>query len=376
MKPLRLLFITTGLATGGAEMALLRLIRHLPEGIRTQVISLTDAGTVGPRLRELGIPLETLEMHPGWVSPLAFLRLIRLIRRARPDIVQTWMYHADLLGGLAARLAGVRRVVWGLRHSNQDADKNKRSTRMVAKVCARLSGWLPAAILSCSEQARRVHSNLGYRDELISVLPNGIEIDRFRPDATSRQTLREELALPSNTPLVALIARFHAQKNHQGFLRGAALVQRQRPDVHFILAGHGVDSGNVQLLAWLNDAGVATTTHLLGERGDVPRLMAAVDVVASASWGEAFPNVLAEAMACGTPCAATDAGDSAKIIGDTGRIVPVGDMPALAQAMIELLEQPVAVRTAASEQARARIIERFGIVAVAAEHAAFYRRLV
>jgi glycosyltransferase involved in cell wall biosynthesis len=375
MKPLRVLFITTGLATGGAEMALIRLIRHLPGDISAQVVSLTDAGTLGPRLTEMGIPLFTLGMRRGRLSLSALFHLFRLIRRLRPDVVQTWMYHADLVGGLAARLCGVRRLVWGIRHSNLDADKNKGSTLAVVRSCARLSRWLPAAIVSCSEAARRIHIGLGYRAELFTVLPNGIELDRFRPDAMARDALREELEVPRETPLVGLIARFDVQKNHEGFFQAASLVHRTRPEVHFVLAGRGVDDANASLRAWREDAGVTSATHLLGERADIPRLMAAFDVLASPSWGEAFPNVLAEAMACGVPCAATDAGDSAMIVGDTGRIVPVGDMPALAAAILALLEEPVETHSLRAERVRGRVLEHFGIEAVATAYADFYRGL-
>lgn len=376
MNPLRILFITTGLGTGGAEMALLRLIRHLPDGIIAQVISLTDTGTVGTRLMELGIPVEALNMRPGPSFLLAFVRLSLLIRSLRPDIVQTWMYHADLFGGVAARLAGARRVVWGLRHANLDPEQNKRGTLAVAKFCARLSGVLPTAIVSCSQAARRTHVGLGYRDDLFTILPNGIELDNFRPDKTARWALRDELGLPHETPLIGCVARFDQLKNHRGFFHAAGLVHDKRPDVHFILAGTGMAADNAQLCVWRDAAGVASTTHLLGERGDMPKLMAGLDVLASSSWGEAFPNVLAEAMACGVPCAATDAGDSAEIVGDTGRIVAVGDMPALAAAMLELVEATAASRVARSAEARQRIVDRFGIEAVAAAYADFYRTLI
>lgn len=376
MTPLRILFITTGLATGGAEMALLRLIRHLPADMSPHVVSLTDSGTVGARLSALGVSVETLGMRPGRPSLAAFLRLVRLIRERNPDIVQTWMYHADLMGGLAARLAGAGKVVWGIRHSNLDADKNKWRTRMVVRVCAMLSRRLPVAILSCSETARRVHEGVGYHARKFVVLPNGVELDSFKPDGAARVAVRTLLGVPANAPLVGLIARFDPQKNHQGFFEAAKQLRGQRPDVHFLLVGRGVDAANTALCVWRDTAGVGSVAHLCGERGDVQMLMAALDVLVSTSWGEAFPNVLAEAMACGVPCVATDVGDSAQIVGDTGHVVSVGDMLSLARAVEELLSEDESSRVTRADRARARITERYEIAAVAGRYAAFYRSLV
>lgn len=376
MKTIQVLFVISGLGTGGAELALLRLIRHLPQSISAEVISLTDAGTVGPQLLSMGIPLTTLGMSSGRLSASSFFRLSQHIRRAKPDIVQTWMYHADLLGGLAARLAGVSRVVWGVRHTNVELSLNKVSTILVAKACAWLSGLVPVRIVSCSEAAKLAHQRFGYSADLFCVLPNGIELDQFHPNLKARESVRTELGLALETPLVGLVARYHAQKNHKGFLEAVALVHRTCPHVHFVLVGLGVDAKNATLEESINSHDIAGVVHLLGEREDVPHLMAGLDVLALTSWGEAFPNVLAEAMACGVPCAATEAGDAKLIIGDTGCTVPLGDMPALAQALIHLLNEPVPQRLLRSLRSRAHVAAHFDIGKVAGYYATLYRSLL
>ncbi|MDO8311687.1 MAG: glycosyltransferase, partial [Sideroxyarcus sp.] len=335
---MRVLFIITGLSTGGAETMLLKLLERLDrQRFSPHVISLTTLGEIGPRIAALGISVEAIDMKPGLPSPLGFLHLVRQIKRVKPDVVHTWLYHADLLGGLAARLAGVSAIGWCIRNSNLDKDKTKLSTRAVVRLCASISSWVPSQILSCSEEARQVHVALGYAAEKMRVVPNGFDLARFKQDGDARSAVRAELGIADSTPLVGLIGRFDPQKNHAGFFEAAGILSRQMPHVHFVLAGRGIEHNNIALMQSINKAGVLANTHLLGLRDDVPRLMAALDVLASSSYGEAFPNVLGEAMACGVPCAVTDVGDSAYIVGDTGCVVASGDMRGLAAALEELL---------------------------------------
>ncbi len=374
---MKVAFIITGLATGGAEMMLHKLLQNIDRNrFEPTVISLMSKGEIGPRIEALGIPVHTLDMRRGLPNPLMVLRLARLLRQLQPALVHTWMYHSDLLGGLAARLAGCRRVIWGIRHSNLSKTENKRSTLAVVGLCARLSTWLPVQILSCSHRAKEVHAAVGYVDEKIHVIPNGFDLGRFAPDVTARASLRAELGLPPDVPLVGVVARFDAQKNHLGFVQAAAQLLAQLPQVHFVLAGTGVDAGNAALQAAIAaHPGLQAHMHLLGRRDDVPRLMAAFDVLASPSHGEAFPNVLGEAMACGLPCVVTDAGDSAEIVGNTGRVVAIGDMAALAQQLQEVLGLPSAQRAGMGQQARTRVQVEYEIGHVAGLYQAFYERV-
>ncbi|MBI5862206.1 MAG: glycosyltransferase [Rhodocyclales bacterium] len=374
---MRIVFIITGLSTGGAETMLLKLLERLDRNrFALHVISLTTLGEIGPRIAALGIPVEAMGIQPGLPSPITFLRLVRQIRRVKPDVVHTWLYHADLLGGLAARLAGVSAIGWCIRNSNLDKDKTKFSTRAVVGLCARLSTWVPSQILSCSEEARQVHVALGYAAEKMRVVPNGFDLARFKPDGDARSALRAELGLADSTPLVGLIARFDPQKNHAGFFEAASMLHQQMPHVHFVLAGHGIERNNAILMRAINKAGVLANTHLLGLRNDTPRLMAALDVLASSSYGEAFPNVLGEAMACGVPCAVTDVGDSAYIVGDTGRVVASGDMAGLALALQALLVLPPSEKAALSERARARVAAHFEIGKIVRQYEDFYETLL
>lgn len=372
---LRVAYIITGLNTGGAEIMLEKLLGRLSNSVQPFVLSLTGLGEVGPRLLARGVPVEALGMRPGLPNPLACAHLIRWIARLRPHVVHTWMYHADLLGGLAARTAGVRAVMWGIRHSNLDAGANKRSTLRVMRICARLSHWLPSRIACAGARTRDVHVTAGYAADRMLVIPNGFDLVRFHPDPQARHRVRVELGLPDATPVVGMVGRFDPQKNHRGMIVALTRLHALRPDVHAVMVGKGVDADNAQLRAWLHDAGLDQACHLLGLRDDIPSLMAALDVLMLPSIGEAFPNVVGEAMACGVPCAVTDVGDAADVAGDLGRVVAPGDMAALAHAASELLALSPAERESLSVQVRQNMQLRFDIGKVAAMYEAEYRSM-
>ena len=368
--------IITGLNTGGAEVMLLKLLERLSPRFSVQVFSLTDIGRIGQRIQLLGVPVTALSMPRGIPDPLAFMRLVRLLHRSKPDIVHTWMYHADLLGGIAARLARVPVVVWNVRHSDLSREHTKITTQLVATLCSRLSKIIPDCIQCCSTVARDIHKVIGYEPSKFVVIPNGFDLGRFQPNSQARESVRQELGIATDTSLVGLIARFDPQKNHTGFFEAASYLHQKRPDVHFLLAGRDIDNTNDTLMTAIHHAKVSHVTHLLGLREDIPRLMASLDVLVSASsYGEAFPNVLGEAMACGVSCVTTHIGDSAYIVGDTGKVVTPNDMFALADAIHSLLSLPSTERLSLGKQARRRVEENFEISQVVKLYESLYKEL-
>ena len=373
---MKLMVIITGTGVGGAETMLQKVLTRLSPDFKPHVISMIPVGKIGEKLRALGIPVESLDMRRSVPNPIALMHLIRRLRDRRPDVVHTWMYHADLMGGIAARLAGVPALAWSIHHSNLAPADNKSRTLAVVRVNAFLSHRVPDCILCCSEVGRKIHVACGYAPEKMVVVPNGFDISHFKPDADARQSVRAELGVPLDTALVGLIGRWHPQKNHAGFLSAAAAVHLRRPDVHFLLAGHGVDDDNQTIRRILAANGLTAVTHRLGLRDDTPRLMAALDVLASSSsYGEAFPLVLGEAMASGVPCAVTDVGDSAYIVGDTGKVVSSGDMEGLAHAIDSLLEMPAEASRTLGARARARVAEHFEIGKIVRRYEALYQEL-
>ena len=371
-----MVFVVTCLTVGGAQVALHQLLTRANRRFEAHVISLQEVDEVGRRIEQLGIPVEGLGMKPGSPNPLAVIGLARRLRALNPDVVQTWMYHADLVGGISARLAGLRApVAWCIHHSNLSPSVNKRSTLLVVKACARLSAWIPRRIVFCSEAARQVHVAAGYHRDKAMVIPNGIDTGRFVPDAQARTTLRRELLIPDDAKLVGLVARFDPIKNHEGFVRVAAMLAAKLPACHFILAGAGVDMRNRQLTGWIEQAGLGSKIHLLGERQDMPRLIAALDLLALTSWGEALPTVVAEAMSCGVPCVVTDVGEAGNMVGDAGRIVAPGDDVAFAQACQTLLALGIEARRDLEERARKRVKTHFELENMACAYEGLYHGL-
>jgi glycosyltransferase involved in cell wall biosynthesis len=373
---IRVCHVITGLNTGGAEMMLYKLMSAIDRAtFECDVVSLLDAGPVAERIRALGVPVRSLGMRRGAPSPHGLVRLARWMRQDPPDVVQTWLYHADLVGGLASRLAGGAPVAWNIRQSTLDPRGNKRSTIWTGRVCAWLSRWLPTRIVCCSEASARLHTALGYASERMIVIPNGFDLAAFRPDPAARRAVRAELGVPDQAPLVGLVARFDPHKDHRVFAAAAGRLAVRRPDVHFVLCGDGIVDENARLVGWLRAAGVRERCHLLGRRDDTPRLNAALDLAASSSYGEGFPNVLGEAMACGVPCVATDVGDSALIDGDTGRVVPPRDPDALADAWEALLALEPSARAALGLAARQRVEAQFSLPTVVRRYETLYEEL-
>jgi len=339
---------------------------------QTEVISLTNIGVIGERIRKLNLPVRALEMRGGRSGVSGLIRLTKWLRDISPSVVQTWMYHADLIGGLAATAGRGIPVIWGIRNSTLDR-QTKRSTVLTVKACARLSRWIPTRIICCSEVARKVHEALGYRSDRIVVIPNGFDLDLFKPAPEARASLRAELGLPLSSFLVGLVARFDPQKDHRNFIEAAKSVAARHKQVVFVLCGAGVEWENPELAAWIG-AGPKDRFHLLGPRDDMPRVTAALDVAASASsYGEAFPNVLGEAMASGVPCVATDVGDSAFIIGDTGKVVPAKRPNLLAEAFHSIISLAAGERRQLGAKARMRIRENFDLPVIRGRYDALYR---
>ena len=372
---MKIVHIITGLSTGGAEITLYRLLSRLSPNHKLHVISLSSKGAVGTRIQKLGISVDALGMQPGMLNPLKILRLAKKLKIFQPDVVHTWMYHADLVGGLAARMANVPKVTWAIHNSDLSVDKTKWTTRAVVRICSWLSRHLPNKIISCSIAARDIHVARGYDPSRIIIIPNGFDLSSFRPDKTSYDEVRRELGIPADAPVIGFVARLDPQKNHRGFFEAASFLHASRPDIHFVLVGKDIESNNPSVADWLRTAKLGKAIHLLGLREDMPRLNAAFDIATSSSWGEAFPNAVGEAMACEVPCVVTNVGDSAYIVGDSGVVVEPGDTRELANAWTKLLSITPDERRNLGRLARARVAEHFEISHVVKRYEQFYDEL-
>lgn len=370
--PLRVTHVIAALEAGGAENMLYKLVSATRADARHSVVTLLRGGHYAPRLVAEGVPVRSLDMRRGAPNPLAIVRLARHFRRERPDVIHGWMYHSNLLAGLASAAAHHIPVVWGIHHTSTLEGSTKPTTRWANALCAGLSGWLPARIVCCAESALRSHAAMGYRASRMVVIPNGFASEVLARDPLGGARVRSELSIAPEAPVVGLVSRFHPDKDPDNFLRAARLVAEADRRVVFVLAGMGLGPSNPALAARVDELGIRPYVRLLGLRSDVPALFSAMDVFALSSRSEAFPNVLGEAMLCGVPCAATDCGDAREIVGPTGRIVPPEDSAGLAGAILELLTLGERRRAELAVAARERIRARYDVSVVARRYAELY----
>ncbi len=371
----RIVHVITGLTRGGAEMMLYKILSRLDRSrFEPAVICLKNEGPISDRIRKLGVPVDNLDMGARF-SAVGPILLGRRLRQRAPHLVHTWLYHADLAGGLAAKLFVGVPVIWGIRMSRVDPLAFKRSTSFVARLCAWLSPLVPDRIVCCSETGRDAHIEFGYDAKKMILIPNGFDTEEFHPDDAARGSVRDELGIPRSSPLIGLVARFDPHKDHETFVGAAARVHRRFPDAHFLLVGHHVDRDNQALNGWVDAGGIRGVCHLLGARDDVARLTAACDVAVSSSFGEGFSNAIGEAMACGVPCAVTDVGDSSSIVGDAGIVVPPRNPEALAGAIGDLLSLDTGARRSLGLAARQRIGDNFELARVVKRYEDLYGEL-
>jgi len=376
---MKIVYIITDVSIGGAQMMLYKLLSRMSrERFTPVVVSLMGQGTVGDRIEALDIPVYTIEMKSGKPTPASIWRLIRTVRQLKPDLIQGWMYHGNLAGQLTRGFVPKPvPVLWSVRNSLYSLGYEKSITETLIQLCAKLS-YLPNKVIYNSKISAKQHEKVGYCTDKSVVIPNGFETEIFTPSEEAVSYVRRELAIPLNTLLIGLIGRYHPVKDHPSFLEAAALLLKNYPDltVQFVLSGAEVDCDNQSLCGLVKELGLVDRIHLLGERQDIPRLTAALDIASCSSYTEAFPNVIGEAMSCGVPCVVTDVGDSAWIVGNTGRVVPPRNPEALANAWKELIDQGAEGREVLGKAARARIIEYFSIDSVVAQYESLYESAI
>jgi glycosyltransferase involved in cell wall biosynthesis len=316
--------------------------------------------TFAAELRSKGITLHDLN-SPALLKPSVWLALRRTIQQERPDVIQTWMHHADFIGSLAAYSVGYTKVVWGVRAT--EVHRNPGDSTLKTAIFHKALGWaaklLPQQIISNSEAAVQVHVDMGFPRQKMVVVPNGVDAQRFKPDTEFRQKVREELQIPAEAPVIGFVGRFHPVKDLPLFFRAAAIAQRAVPQLHFLLCG-GVES---ELPASAHEAYQAVPqrqqVHFVPFGSSTQRYYPAMDLFSLTSSSEAFPNVVLEAMASGLPCATTAAGDCAPMLEGLGKVVPVGDTNALATAWQELLKLSTTEREDLGRLGRERVLERY-----------------
>ncbi len=371
---MKVLHIISTLDVGGAEQNLLRLVSSMDKDLfENLAVCMTRQGAVGQKLELTGTPVYSLNMKKGIPDPRAILKLRFLANLLKPDLIQCWMYHANLLG---LALLNPHRTLWNIRCSDMDLSLYGRIYRYTVLAGARLS-TLPEAVIANSHAGIEVHRSLGYHPRHWAVIPNGFDANQFSPNPAARSEIRDELNIPGDAFAIGLICRYDPMKDHATFFHAARIFHQTHPDTYFILAGRGVSRENPAFRKLLPEEPLQEKCRLLGERNDVHRIFASLDVASSSSaWGEGLPNTIGEAMACGLPCVTTDTGDAALLVGETGFIVKRQSPQELNNAWDNLYRISSEDRREMGRKARQRIIDGYSQNKTTRMYEDLYREII
>jgi glycosyltransferase involved in cell wall biosynthesis len=336
---MRVIHIISGLKNGGAEAVLLRVVSDKSSNFQHEVVSLSDEGYYGEILKSKGIKVTVLNFSSVVSVFILFLKLVKIIRLAKPDIVQTWMYHADVLGGLASKILGLKRIFWGVHSTFLNPGETKLSTKLTVQLSKYLSYIIPTKIICCSETALISHKKIGYCFSKLIVINNGFDTSLFKPDNIQRRLIRDSLGLVEEKYVVGMIARWDRVKDHETFFKALKFSKLSLVNWKCLLVGDGMVDENKQLMRLIHENGLEDFVICLGSRQDIPSVLNSLDVHVLSSSAESFGNVTAEAMACGIPCIMTDVGEARNFLNELGWIVPIRNPLRLSETLIEVFEK-------------------------------------
>ena len=360
---MQVLHIITGLKKGGAETLLYNLCEYDKEFNHT-IISLSDIPDLEASFMKLNIPVFSLNFPDGKIKISGILKLYRLIKKINPDIVQTWMIHADLIGGLTARLIGIKNIFWGVHHSVLIYGKVKWPTIFILKINALLSHFIPKKIIYCAEKSRSAQESIGFSKSKGVVIQNGYDIKKFYRNTDLGINFRNELKISDDTFVIGHVGSYDPLKDQITLIEAFDILNKQNFKFTAVLVGKNLDNDNNDLVTKIEEKGLSSSIHLLGMRNDIPAVMNGIDLFILSSISEAFPNVLNESMACGTPCITTDVGDASLIVKNTGWIVPPKNPKLIVDAVIDA-EDELRSRNISwqkrQDDCHERIIENFSL---------------
>ena len=337
---MKILYIITNLGLGGAEVQLYKIVENLKNGHQIKVISLLSKGDLGDKLIKLGIELSIINFSKKRFLFSSFLKLCITILKFKPDIVHTWMYHANLIGGFAAKISNVKNIFWSIHHNDLSTVHNKLSTVLIAKIGAFFSYLIPKNVICVSKNVVKKHIDFGYQEKKMVYIPNGIDVLEFFKISDARHLLFEKYNFTNDAILIGLPSRFDPIKNHEGFLASIADIRITNPmlNLQIILAGKNIDTNNIELVNLINKYDLIGCVHLMGLIHNMPLFMSSIDLLVNNSYSESFSLVLAEALSCETLCISTIEGDPESIIQGVGKHVPAGNNSSLSNAIINMIK--------------------------------------
>lgn len=367
----KVLHIITSTNVGGAESMLYKYLVNSDRSLLNHhVISLSELGNIGLKIRSTGIPVYALS------SPIYSVRGLKelhsVFKSIAPNIIQSWLYHSDFISLLLKTFNPNVILCWNIR--SYKVCRYKSSTCFLVRLLA-LFSRIPNVVIINSIASQEHHKKIGYKPKRWEYIPNGFDTNLFKQKQDLSCNLKRELGMHADVLLIGMVARFSSEKDHKTFLHACFLINNIFPDVYYILIGMNVDSSNTDLSNIISELHLNSRVHLLGERDDVHTIMSCFDITCSSSIDEAFPNVVGEAMSSEVPCVVTNVGDSALLVGDTGVVVESKSPKKIADACIELLKKPEYIRRQIGSKARQRIIDNFSIDQISSRYDQVYTEL-
>ena len=334
---MKVIHIITSLQDGGAEHTLYKICKYDRQN-ENIVISLSGTGKYLSLLSKLGIKVYCLNLK--FYSFYKFFFLIKLLRSLKSDLVQTWLVHADFIGSIAAFLAGIKNIIWNIRYSNLNTGKAKITTVLIIKLLAKLSFLLPKLIVVVSKRAKKFYEIEGYDKKKLKFIPNGYDLKILRPNNYQKFIFKKKNKIKKKIPIIGNVARYDPKKDHLNLLKALSKIKSKNINFFCFLVGSNIDKNNFKLVSEIKNLDLSKHVKLLGQNDNILQIMNGLDIyVQSSSYGEGFPNVVAESMACGTPCIVTDVGDASFIVGKTGWVVPPNSTNKLAKAIKEVINE-------------------------------------
>ena len=371
INKIKILHIISGLNLGGAENNLFKICTLTNNQLlQHHVISLTDFGFYGNKLKLHNIKVYSLGFKKSLFDIFKFFKLMHLIYKISPNIVQTWMYHSDIIGSIATKIISRAPIIWNVRHGKYD---NKLSSRIIIFVCSFFSKIFPKAIISCAQSAINIHKHYGYDKSKFVLIENGFDLDYF--SKKNNLIYKKNLGIPINSFVVSYPARFHPQKNHEMFLSAAENILNTIPNVFFILCGRDIGSNNQLLTKLISKYKLRKRVLLLGEVSNIKSIYNISDLTClTSSEGEAFPNIVAESMACEVLCISTPVGDAPIIINDDKYLIDFNDADGLANSIINFLKLTNTEKIKIGKKCRSNILRRYQIDKIINKYNSLYKQ--
>ncbi|MBP9742728.1 MAG: glycosyltransferase [Burkholderiales bacterium] len=356
----KVLHIITSLNGGGAEKILFDFIAVTHEkGIHHTVVSLSGHGFYSEKLSALGVKIFAIKINT-LKGIFKLIKLLYLSYRSKPDIIHTWLYHSNFIS-ILFYIIGFRNIVWSIHSTQVYGEGISAFTSIINKLCAWFS-FVPQYILYCASSSKIEHEKFGYNKSRSMVIYNGYNTALFKSDYGLKTALRNNLAITSHNIVIGHVARFHPVKDHYTFIKSLSLLDELlRARLTIVMIGDSVDVNNKSLKSWLSEAQILDQTILLGMQENISQFYTMMDLLVLSSISEAFPNVVAEAMASEVSCVVTDVGDAKLIVGDYGYVVPIGDANALANAITKVINLSSNERLLLGREARSHIEQNFAL---------------